>query len=70
MRDPESLGSAGECMEERLVLVHLRAGSGADACVSGAHIGGIAAGVPHRNMFLNPSEKSFNAHELCRGYDP
>ena len=41
-------------MEEQLVLVHFRAGSGTDACVSGAHIGCIAA--PHCHMFLNPRE--------------
>ena len=57
-------------MEERLVLVHLRAGSGTDACVSGVHIGCIAAGAPYYHMFLNPHEAPSNAHELCCGYDP
>ena len=57
-------------MEERLVLVHLRAGSGTDACVPGVHIGCIAAGAPHCHMFLNPHETPSNAHEFCCGYYP
>ena len=57
-------------MEQRLVLVHLRAGSGTDECVSGVHIGFIAAVTLHRHMFLNPHEAPSNAHELCCGYDP
>ena len=38
------LETARDRIEERLVLVYLRAGSGTDACVSGVHIGCIAAG--------------------------
>ena len=70
MRDPKPLESAGDRMEERMVLVRLRAGSGTDTCVSGVHIGCIAAGAPHCHMFLNPHETPSNAHELCCGYDP
>ena len=71
MRDPKPLESAGDRMEERLVLVHLRAGSGTDACVSGVHIiGFISARASHCHMFLNPHEAPSNTHELCRGYDP
>ena len=57
-------------MEERLVLVHLRTGSGTDTCVSGVHIGCIAAGAPHCHIFLNPHETSSNSHELSCGDDP
>ena len=70
MTDPKPLENAGDRIEERLVLVHLRAGSGIDACVSGVHIGCIAAGVPRCYMFLDPRETPFNYHELCFGYDP
>ena len=51
------------------MLVHLRAGSGTDTCVSGVHFGRIAAGAPHCHMFLNPHEAPSNAHEHCCGYD-
>ena len=57
-------------MEERLVLLHLLAGSGTDACESGAHIGRIAAGALRCQMFLNPYEAPSNAHKLCCAYDP
>ena len=40
MRDPKPFESAGERMDERLVLVHLRAGSGTDTYVR--------VGCPHR----------------------
>ena len=56
-------------MEERLVLVHLRAGSETDAFVSGVHIDCIAARAPYCHMFLNPHEAPSNAHQLCSGYD-
>ena len=52
-RNPKPLESAGDRTEEKLVLAHLRADSGADGCVSGVHIGCIAAGAPHCHMFLN-----------------
>ena len=57
-------------MKEQLVLVHLRVGSGTDTCVSGVHIGCIAAGAPQCHMSFNPHEMPSNAHELCCGYDP
>ena len=43
MRDPKPLESAGDRMEELLVLVHLRAGSGTDTCVSGVHVSASVA---------------------------
>ena len=70
MRDPKPLESAGDRMEERLVLVHLRAGYGTDECDSGVRIDCIAAGVSHYHMFLDPHEAPSNIHELCCGYDP
>ena len=60
-RNPKPLESAGDRTEEKLVLAHLRADSGADGCVSGVHIGCIAAGAPHCHMFLN-------LHKACLLY--
>ena len=57
MRDPKPLESVGDRMEERLMLVHLRAGSGTDECVSGVHIACIEARAPHCHMFLNPTKR-------------
>ena len=63
VRNPKSLQRAGDEVEERLVLVHLRPGSGAGACVSGVHVNCISAGAPRRHMFLNPHEAPSNSHE-------
>ena len=59
-------------MEEQLVLVHLRAGSGTDgsgtdACGSVVHIGCIAAEAPYCHMFFNPHEAPSNAHDSVPG---
>ena len=70
MRNPNPLESAGDRMEERLALVHPRAGPATDAWVSGVHIGCIAAGALHCRMFLDPHDAPSNAHELCCRYDP
>ena len=63
-RDPKPLESAGDRMEERLVLVYLSAGSRTDTCVSGVHIGCIAAGTPHCHLLLDPYEAPSHTHEL------
>lgn len=39
------------------MLVNLRPSSGIDACVSDVHVYCIAAGAPHRRVFLNPHER-------------
>ena len=54
VRNPKSLQRAGDRVEERLVLVHLRPGSGAGACVSGVHVDCVAAGAPHCHVFIQP----------------
>ena len=64
MTDSKPLESEGYRMGGRLVLVHLRASSGTDTCVSGAHIGCIAAGAPHCHMLLNRHETPSIAHTM------
>ena len=64
VRNPKSLQSAGDRVEKRVVLVHVRHGSGADACVSGVHVACIAAGAPRCRVFFNPHEAPSNPHEL------
>lgn len=51
-----------------MVLVHLRAVSGTDACAPGIRVDRIAAGTPHSGVLLNPHETPSQAHELIK-YD-
>ena len=41
-------------MSDKLVLVHVRPGSGTDACVPGVHVDCIAAGTPHCHALVEP----------------
>lgn len=50
---PETLQRAGDYVEKRMVLGHLRPGSVTNSCVSGVHVDCIAAGPPHCHVFLN-----------------
>ena len=65
----ESLQRARDRVEKWLVLVHLRPGSGTDACVPGVHVDCTAAGAPLCYVLLKPYEASSNVHELCCRYD-
>lgn len=51
-------------MEKRLVLVRLRSGSGADACVSRAHVDCVSAQAHRRHVILNPHHAFSYSHEL------
>ena len=65
----EPLQHARDFMEKWLVLVHLRPGSGTDACVPGVHLDCIAAGAPYCHVLLDPYETPSYGYELCCGYD-
>ena len=66
---PEPLQRADDRVEKWLVLVHLRLGSGTNACVPGAHVDCIAAGAPHCHVLVNPCEVPSHVHKLCCRYD-
>ena len=57
VRNPNSIQRAGDRVEKRLVLVHLRPGSAAEAGVS-VHVDCIAVGAPHCYVILNPHKAS------------
>lgn len=65
---PEPLQRAGDYIEKRMVLDHLRPGSVMNSCVPGVHVDCIAAGPPHCPVLLNPDIVSSNAHDLRCGY--
>lgn len=50
VRDPKPLENAGHPVENRMVLLHLGFGSGADACVSRVHVERIVAGARHHAL--------------------
>ena len=65
----ESLQRARDRVEKWLVLVHLRPGSGTDACVPGVHVDCIATRARHYNVLLDPYEAPSHTHELWCRYD-
>ena len=52
--DSEPLQYAGDRIEKWLALVHLRLGSGSDACAPGVNVHCIAAGASHCHVLLIP----------------
>lgn len=67
--DPKPLGSEGDRVEKKLVLVRLRSGSRVEYLrASRVHVDSIAAGPPRCHIVLNPHHAPAYCHELLERY--